>query len=53
MAVLAAGVFDDVLTSPRLGAVIYWVLLMGVGMAEGGRGAVALSKQPESRRPAE
>lgn len=51
VAVLAAGVFDDVLTSPRLGAVIYWVLLMGVGMVEGGRGAVALSKQPESRRP--
>ncbi len=51
VAVLAAGVFDDVLTSPRLGAVIYWVLLMGVGMVKGGRGAVALSKQPESRRP--
>ena len=32
VAVLAAGVFDDVLTSPRLGAVIYWVMLVGVGL---------------------
>jgi hypothetical protein len=32
VAVLAAGVFDDVLTSPRLGCVIYWVMLVGAGL---------------------
>ena len=35
VAVLAAGVFDDVLTAPRMGTVIYWVLLVAAGM--GGR----------------